>query len=57
MGSGSDVVRVVAFEGDWVCVPRCGPVRGKRAREVDLHMLIEALFIRANIVAAVKKAN
>ena len=57
MSGGGDVVRVVACEGDSVCVRRYGAVRCKRAGEMDLHMSIEALFIGASEVAAVKQTD
>ena len=57
MSSGSDVVNVVACEGGSVSVPRYGPVRFKRDREMDLHMSIEALFIGANKAAAATKTD
>ena len=60
MIGGSDVVRVIAYEGGSICVVhvrRCDPVRFKGAWEVDLHVSIEALLIGANKVAAAPQTN
>lgn len=60
MISGSDVVRIVAYEDGSVRVARVrryGIVMCTWAWEVDLHMSIEALFIRANKIALSTQTN